>query len=318
MLLLTGFAGQRRWGVLSKWGQRLEESLLGAPRAFERRLLREAARSKDQRHRESTSVGCYLVYQAEGELLVPPDLAVARRLGGIGFGFDLIDGKTYRNHHRRAVHSTVTALSLALTGGNSPEIRFLTDVVYLTGSDSRVIYSKTIKMGAVGVMTSGPDFREAVTKAAALTPALIHDAKLDGAVDLFVRSQRKSYDNLRAFIAAWSGLELLINRLCKVYWEEFQSLLASGTVLPPWDIPLQGVAASDYRMRDRFYCVALVLFDPASTEQDTAEFAAVNRARNHYYHEGTVDESGLPTQQVQALFRKYLKHALKKGAGERT
>jgi hypothetical protein len=61
------------------------------------------------------------------------------------------------------------------------------------------------------------------------------DAKLDGAVDLFVQSQRRSYDNLRAFIAAWSPLELLVNRLARAYQAQFGALLDGGTALPAWD-----------------------------------------------------------------------------------
>jgi hypothetical protein len=63
---------------------------------------------------------------------------------------------------------------------------------------------------------------------------------------------------LRAFIAAWSALELLINRLARVYQADFAAILKTGTVLPAWEKDLKDLAPEKYRMRDRFFCVACV------------------------------------------------------------
>jgi hypothetical protein len=316
MLLLTGFAGRRYFGRLSGWFRRVENLFLGEPQTFEKRLLREATTSKQNRHKEHASSGCYFVYVAEGDLLAPADLHAARRIGAIGFGIDIIDGAIYRGVHRRAVHSASAALSLALSETtSSPEIRFLTDAVYLTGQEELVVYAKTISMGAVGVAIAGQGFAQAAQAAAVATPVLMKDAKLDGAVDLFVQSQRKSYDNLRAFIAAWSALELLINRLARVYQAQFGALLNGDAGLPAWDKDLKDLPIESYRMRDRFFSTACVL-DLPSAAADTAAFASINSARGDYYHTLTIDEKDLPTHSAQRLFRKYLKLALAKASAD--
>jgi len=141
----------------------------------------------------------------------------------------------------------------------------------------------------------------------------MQDAKLDGAVDLFVQSQRKSYDNLRAFIAAWSALELLVNRLARVYQAHFQALIEGGAVLPAWDRNLRQLPLEEYRMRDRFFSAACVL-DLGSAATDAQEFSSINSLRSDYYHTMTVEENNLPTHRTQQLFRKYLKLALGKAA----
>jgi hypothetical protein len=310
MLLLTGLGGRPRFGRLSGWLGRAESLAFGETGAFQRRVLREADFSRKTRHKEHASSGCYIVYLADGDLLSPADLHAARRIGDIGFGIDMIDGAAYRKLHRRALHGTSTALSLALTDTtSSPEIRFLTDGVYLTGPSGLVVYAKSISMGAVGVAIASQRFAEAAQTAAAVTPILMKDTKLDSAVDLFVQSQRKSNDNLRAFIAAWSALELLVNRLASVHKARFLALIDSRAPLPGWDKDLKEQPFEGYRMRDRFFSVACVL-DLGAAAADAAEFASIKNDRSGYYHTMTVNEKDLPTHKAQRLFRKYLKLAL--------
>lgn len=312
-LLLTSLIGPARFPKLSSYWRRLTKHIFGEYWTFSRALRREADKSRESRLKNYAGPGCYLVYKAEGQLPEPPNLASSRRIGDIGFGFDVINGKTYRAMHKRAVHSIATALSLSLTEHTgSPETRFLSDVIYLSGPGGLVVYCKTITMGAVGIVITNQNPDEAIQAANLTLPILLADEKLDGAVSLYVQSQIKSHDNLRAFIPAWSALELLINRLSRLYREEWVQLLVDGAnSLPAWDHDLATVPLDEYRMRDRFFAVACVL-DVGSAETDSKEFVDINNKRSGYYHSMETAEQDLPTQRSQNLFRRYLKLALAK------
>lgn len=314
-LLLTGLVGRSRFKTFAKYWRKVSNLVFGEYSTFSRSLGRETAKCRTSRLKEHSGPGTFLVYIAQGALLEPANLRAARRIGDIGFGFDIIDGEKYRATHRRAVHSTSTALSLALTESTgSPETRFLADTVYLTGPGGLVVYCKTITAGTVGLVTTNQNYSQSVEAAAATVPVLMRDEKLDAAVTLFVLSQKKSNDNLRAFIPAWSALELLINRLSRVYATEWAGVLAGRAgKLPSWDRVLAHVPLEDYRMRDRFFAVACTLgIDSAA--KATEDFIALNNKRNGYYHTMDVGEHELPTHQAQSLFRKYLKLALARAA----
>jgi len=147
-----------------------------------------------------------------------------------------------------------------------------------------------------------------IEKTNAYIPAMIGDTRIETAIYLFVQSQRKENDNLRAFIAAWSALELIINRLSKLVRADWQSRLRESA-LPIWDKNLLDVPAEEYRMRDRFFSVACVL-DAESAESDSQTFTRANSMRSDFYHRLDVQEGDLPTSDVRELFRKYLKLGL--------
>lgn len=308
-LMLTAFRGHARFGWLSvRWHQFLVH-VLGAAEVFRRRLARETATVRETRRKQQGNPGCYLVYQAQGKLLEPVQLGTARKLGGIGFGFDIIRAMSYRNFHRHAWNTAATALSLALVETNaSPDTHFVGDIVYLTGRDQLLVYPKTIELGTLGVTVSSSFRREIIEAANGYIPTMLNDASIETAISLFVESQKKENDNLRSFIAAWSALELLVNRLARIMRPEWQRAV-EAQVVPGWDRDLKEVPIEDYRLRDRFFLVACV-FDLVAASTDAALFVHANNMRSGFYHRMGVRTNDLPTTDVQALFRKYLKKAL--------
>ena len=276
---------------------------------FRHNLDRESNVVREKRHKEQKSSGCYLVYKAEGDILEPVRLHATRKFGKIGFGIDAIRGELYRETHRTALHSTATALSLAVAETNgSPETHFIGDVIYLTGRNGLVVYCRTVQMGAAAVVTTSPPSSDSLNKANVFIPAMINDSRIETAISLFVQSQKRENDNLRAFITAWSALELVVNRLSKVIRPEWENLIGKE-VLPRWDKDLADVLVEDYRMRDRFFSVACVL-DLQSAGSDSDMFNRINDKRSGFYHRLDVQEKDLPTHDVRTLFRKYLKLGL--------
>jgi hypothetical protein len=224
---------------------------------------------------------------------------------------DAFDGSVVRKEHKVNVRSIATAVSLAMTDTNgSPEIRFLSDNVHLLSKDELVIYVRTVKTGAVGLVVTTMPSDEFGAAVETYTAGLGADSKLSSAASLFVLSQHKSNDNLRSFIASWSALELLIFNLEKKYRSVFQELLRShDVVLPAWDTDLRATDIGDYRLRDRFYAIACSI-SLAEAEADTKKFNELNSKRNDYYHRFKIEDTELPTRDVQSLFRKYLKIVL--------
>jgi hypothetical protein len=310
-MMLSGLIGSPRYRWPYALWSRVKTALVGADAIFLENLAREAARIREQRTKDFLGPGCFLVFEADAPVLTAPNFNNARRIKTIGFGIDVIDSTAYRAKHAKEVHSAATALSLGLTelGGNS-DTAFLGDLLYLKGANELSLYCKTITAGAVGVVTTNQVPSAAVESAAGYVPALLSDDKLEVVVRLFVNSQRKSNDNLRAFIAGWSGLELLINRFEKVHRKAWLEILSNKQItLPDWDKDLTNVARDEYRLRDVFYAVSCVL-DRQSTLTDCALFADMNNKRSGFYHRLEVNEQDLPTAQVLALFRKYLKLGL--------
>lgn len=309
LLMYTGFRGRPRFKRLSVWLNRLIGKLFGKGKVFNRNLVREERNVQNTRHKEHTSSGCYLVYRAEGELIELPQLKYTTRFGCIGFGIDIVDGKSYRAMHSSALHSVAAALSLIIDKGTgSPEINKIVDTIYLKGAHDLVIYPKRFEMGSVSLTTSATPNQDELSEVKQYIPLIAEDNRIESAISLFIQSHRKDGDNLRAFIPAWSALELLIDRLTKIVQADWQKQVQDSN-LPPWDKNLTGLALRKYGLRDRFYSVACVL-DLENAEEDCEKFTQAYKLRNGYYHENEGSEKDLPTHEVRSLFRKYLQLAL--------
>jgi hypothetical protein len=311
-LMLTAFQGRKRFGWLSAYWHKVMILLFGREKVFRHRLDRETSAARARRHKNYNSGGCYLVYRARGDLIEPMRFNAVRRVGNVGFGINAIQAEPYRKHHRAALHGIATAISLALVDTNgSPDIHFLKDLVYVTGKAGLTLYSRTFEMvGRATVTISSPLSKECINEAKSYIPRMINDPRIETAISLFVESQNKQNDNLRSFIAAWSALELLVNRLARVGRAEWTELLETAeSTLPQWDKSLVGVSFGEYRIRDRFFSVACVL-DLASAEGDADTFNRINDMRSGFYHRMEVRDKDLPTNEVQSLFRKYLRLAL--------
>ena len=206
---------------------------------FEGRLHHETTAACESRHKTHKSRGCYLIYRAEGNLIEPVRFNRAGKLGNIGYGFNAIRDEPYRKIHRQALHSATTALSLALVDTNgSPDTQFIRDVVYVIGKGGLTLYCRTPEAGGVSVVRSAPYDSESLRVANRYLSAMIADNRIETAVSLFVQSQKPENDNLRSFIAAWSALELVVNRLSKVIRPDWENLLRTEA-LPGWDRNLQ-------------------------------------------------------------------------------
>ena len=304
-LLLTGFNGRSRFAKLSRWTKSASLFLLGLEMFFEKNLIREQESVRSTRKKAHNNPGCYLIYTANGDLLSPPNLDCARRVGDVGFGFDIVDGEIYRSKHKTSLHAVATSLTLLIEIENgSPDINKMSDIVFLRGKNGLTIYPKKIEGGGAAVITTRLKDKDQLHDIEKFIPLIANDRFIETAISLFLQSHRKDGDNLRAFIPAWSALELLVNRLTKIVWNEWVELLQKNQ-LPKWDRDLREYDSDSYRIRDRFYAIACTL-NKVDPEIDSETFIRANNKRSGYYHRNEVRDSDLPTYNVRKLFRKYL------------
>ncbi len=308
-LLLTGFRGHKKFGWISVYWHKVFVKLFGNEKIFKNRFYRETELERKNYQKQQKNIGCYLIYKAMGKEIQPNKILKGRKVGKIGFGIDIISGKEYREFHKAAMHNTATALSLSLVDSNSStEIHFGRDIIYLKGNNGLRIYPRSISMGTPGIIISSPPQKDSLEKANVYIPAMMENRRLQTAISLYIESQKTGVDNLRAFIAVWSALELLVNRLSKKVRPKWNKILEKGN-LPDWDNDLKCLDLQRYRLRDRFFTVVCVL-DLGSVEVDTATFIKINNMRSEFYHQMAVVEKDLPTIDARTLFQKYLKLGL--------
>jgi len=307
-LLLTGYRGTGRYPRLSgKWHDFLRW-VFGREWVYIRNLEREANQTRQKRRKVHSGSGCCLVYKAQGELVEPPNLTYMYKIGQVGCSLDGVDVSIYRNHHRDYLHSIATAVSIALADtSGSPETQLFGDTLYLMGRDGLVIYCRTSQAGTPTVTTTTTAPEELRDTVSQYSSALIQDRKIGNPASLFVVSQYKSNDNLRAFVSAWAALEMLINYLAKKLHGEWKELNESETPkLPNLDEIISGENVTRSGIVKKFFSAACVL-NLQEAEADTKSFAKLDRIRNDYYHKVEVHDTDLPTANVQTLFRKYLR-----------
>ena len=311
ILLLTGMAGIKRFKKLLRFLDRFLQWIFGSEWLFMRNLGAQTKRIRERRLKDHSGPGCCLVYRGRGQVNQPLNFRASRKFSEVGVALDAFDGSQVREAHKLNVRSVATAVSIAMTDtSGSPEIRFLADNIHLLSKDELVIYVRSLKLGAAGVVVTTMASEEFVATVEDYTSGLSADPKLSSAASLFALSQQKSNDNLRSFIASWSALELLIFNLEKKYRNTFLRLLNSEDVsLPVWDQDLSAIDIADYRLRDRFYAVACSI-NLAEAASDIEKFNELNSQRNDYYHRFEIEDTALPTNDVQSLFRKYIKIVL--------
>lgn len=125
---------------------------------------------------------------------------------------------------------------------------------------------------------------------------------------LLTQSLETTQDNLRAFMSAWSALEILTNKVFHVYEEKFIAGIVD-------DHNSHGVnnlerikdAMKDkYRLTDKFSLVASFL--SIEITEDIELFKSMKRVRDNISHGKEFDEETLPVEDARKLASKYLKN----------
>lgn len=138
--------------------------------------------------------------------------------------------------------------------------------------------------------------------------ALAASPKLQKAASLLVESLDRGTSPLRAFIAAWSALEIFVNVAFKERHHDLliAALSASTPALKIGVVPrIEEVMVDKYRLSDKFAAIAAFL-TPDSVEADLKIFAGLKKERDAYFHGDQLESVEAHAEEAQKLLRRYL------------
>ena len=114
---------------------------------------------------------------------------------------------------------------------------------------------------------------------------------------------------LRSFLAAWTALEIFVNKVFGDYEDRLFGELTEG----PYPearrehlARMREVMKDKYRLADKFAIIICQLC-PNDADQDLAAFRKAKELRDDLSHGTEVTEPALPVAIVQGLIRKYLR-----------
>jgi hypothetical protein len=182
------------------------------------------------------------------------------------------------------------------------------DAVVFFRDDGKRVYSLSFSMSA-SLTVASPIASEAISDVAQWFERLGSEPGLRRVVHLLVSSLALGDDRLRAFLSAWSALEILVSKLFAYYERRFFDAIVSASS-PAGQRQHMGrireVMKSKYRLGDRFALLASQL-DPTSSDADIVSFSATKKQRDDLLHGDEIDERQLRLLDAQRLARKYLR-----------
>lgn len=236
-----------------------------------------------------------------------PDLSGAHTdQPGYSVYFDAVDKQRIRATARPIADRVVAA---AIIASDRP-VRYdrIGESIYLRAEDGRVIYPLgfTGHAASLSVRSFAPELPAAIARYAAAARATKPD--LSTVFSLLRAAADGGTEPLRAFISAWSALEILTNKVFKQYERLWFEVLAEGR--EPVDTRqlsrVRDVMQGKYKLVDSFSIMASILA-PGDADADIEAFAELKGVRDQLFHGGALSESTLPAHQALALVRKYVR-----------
>jgi hypothetical protein len=182
------------------------------------------------------------------------------------------------------------------------------EATVFTRADGKTVYSLSLSMSGSGHVSS-PITTEAIGEVPTWFDRLSSEPNLSRVVHLLVTSLALDDDRLRAFLSAWSALEILIAKLFSAYEAQFFDAMASSSA-PVGQRKYVGrireVMKDKYRLTDKFALIASQL-DPSSSDADIESFARTKDQRDRLLHGDDIPERQFMIRDAQRLARKYLR-----------
>ena len=289
-------------------------AMIGNPLAgdFPEVLLAETAKVERQR-RDAMGSDPVVIVEISGdvEAQIP---ATAREIQDFILCFDAFDKKALKGRLQSEVSAVLTALRIGT--GEHLEFRHVCDGSYLVSDDGRIVHSASAEAGNLGMYVSRRLTPEQLAHVATDIPLALQAGALERVMRLHAQSLNKATDNYRAFVAAWSALEILVAKLFTTYQRLLAAELRSVNQSPGLHAYLDRVAAvmgDKYNLADKF-AVLSVYLDDARAADEVRIFRDLKGVRDRLSHGEEVDEATLPTKDVQRLFDKYLRNHLRRDA----
>jgi hypothetical protein len=246
-----------------------------------------------------------LVITVEGD--VPSmEPAVAKETQDFVLWIDGPDKETFQG----PIEHRVTALlnSLLSVSGSLSGISRVTDAVIYYRADGKPIYAYTFTSGRVRAYISRRLSADQELAICERYRVLVADAELSRVQRLIRSSLETEEDVLRAFLAAWSALEIFVNKVFRSYQDALFQRMAQGRPLRAEERFLkrtQDVMSDKYRLADKFAAISMQL-SPDTADDDLVILESVKKLRDSLSHGESVEEAGLPVDATRALANRYL------------
>jgi hypothetical protein len=295
-------------------GTLLLKGVFGSPdqRSFDEKLQQEIAAAAAVRQRAAGSAP-YLV------VMVTLEVDVSLRgphkdLPDFALYFDAVDKDVVRAQARPQADRVLAAVIVA--SENDPRFDRLSESIYLTTPEGRVVYSVTASAGAATLLVRAfpKDLANLVNRYMSVSrggsgPDL---ASVYGLLRAAVDGRTEP---LRAFVAAWSALEIFINKVFGTYDQIWFDLLTQDRTATEIAhlLRIRDVMKDKHRLTDKFTVIAVVL-DSQGASTDIPVFEELKKARDELFHGGVREEASLPAQHVLLLTRKYLRFHVERTA----
>jgi hypothetical protein len=279
---------------------------------FPEALARETEKVERQR-RDSIGSDPVVIVEIGGRINaeIPSN---ARAIQDFVVCFDAFDKKALKARAQSEVSAVLTALRFGT--GEPLEFRQLVDGSCLFTNDGKVVHSASIEAGNVGMYVSRRLSAAQKGQVARDISLALNAGSLERVMRLQAHSLNKATDNYRAFVSAWSALEILIGKLFPIYQSLLDAELHAANQSPGLRMYLDRVTAvmgDKHNLADKFAVLSIYLDDDGG-EKDVGVFKGLKRFRDRLSHGEDIEEGELPTKDVQRLFDKYLRSHLRRPA----
>lgn len=269
----------------------------------EERLAQEI-KALRYRRKQETDGTAFLVVQAEGNI---PEFnpQPAREIAGYVLAIGDAPKNEIRSRHESAIQGLLAAI--AVGSEHLCGIKKVADSVTFVREDGKPLYCYSLTGSASGYMQL-PILKDTWANIPHDARILSRHQALVDAARLLTRSFAESRDPLLAFLSAWCGLEIFVNKNFKSYESGLLAKLSSGPSSPmPQRIieRIRSVMSDKYRLNDKFSVISGELAD-AGAEPDQIIFESIKLVRDKLLHGENISLTNLPTVEAQRLLRKYL------------
>ena len=285
----------------------LLRGMFGDEKAQELPIAIEAEVTKIQEERVSkkSSAG-YAVITIKGQAELDIKDNLHRETEQFRICFDAIDKDSLRKAHEETIHSIISSLSIS----TSPEYHAekIASGTHFIDSSDKLLYSFTMQGGRARMILAKPIDTEKEKDISKVIGLSCGNALFKTPFRLLTQSLETTQDELRAFIAAWTALEILTNKIFSTYEEKFISGIAddhNSHGVNQFLVRIKDVMKDKYRLTDKFSLIASFLSDDISG--DIELFKSMKKIRDNISHGKEFDEETLPVESARKMVAKYLK-----------
>lgn len=199
--------------------------------------------------------------------------------------------------------------SLMLSTDSDPIFKELARGVYLVGADPKIIYPFRLE-GTASLIAARQIPPEVPSLLSRYFKALA-DEDLARIYELISSAVEQNTEPLRAYIAAWTALEMFINKTFSFYEGEWfkEAIKNRGTIERRHLERIREVMKGKYSLEDRFGVVSMMLDEPEA-DKSYDLFKAIKKERDELIHHGFGNRKDFMTGHILALLRNLLKKHL--------